>query len=161
MQWCRPSPKINSGRTLIPSDVILKNSSHTLSLQWCQVSHFLTPFPGRRRGQKYFERVETGAFHTLFASQYFSLLVHDSRIPFPGGRDGRFSHIFCKSVIFYPLFLDSRKIFEGVGMENFHTFFASQSFYLLILDNKDKEIIRRMTGSRLPYGIWVTVLALN
>ena len=24
MQWCRPSPEINSGRTLIPSDVILK-----------------------------------------------------------------------------------------------------------------------------------------
>src|SRR2546425_2277331 len=54
MQWCRPSLKINSGRTLIPSDVILKNSSHTLWLQWCQVSHFLTPFPGRRRGEKYF-----------------------------------------------------------------------------------------------------------
>src|SRR3989442_11843246 len=88
------------------------------------------------RREKYFERVETEASHTLFASQYFSLLVQDSRIPFPGGRDGGFSHIFCKSVIFYPLFLDSRKIFEGVRMENFHTFFASQSFYLLVLDKK-------------------------
>src|SRR5207245_11184118 len=54
---------------------------------------------------------------------------------------------------FYPLFLDSRKIFEGVGMADFHTFFASQSFYLLVLDKKDKEIIRRMTESRLPYGL--------
>src|SRR3989442_15998541 len=93
------------------------------------------------------------AFHTLFASQYFSLLVQDSRIPFPGGRDGGFSHILCKSVIFYPLFLDSRNISEGVGMENFHTFFASQSFYLLVLDKKDKEIIRHVTESRQPYGL--------
>src|SRR5213083_185069 len=86
MQWCRPSPK--------------KNSSHTLSLQWCQVSHFLTPFPGRRRGEKYFERVETGTFHTLFASQYFS-----------------------------PLSKTVEYLFQGVGTEDFHTFFASQLFF--------------------------------
>src|SRR5437867_7902869 len=140
MQWCRPSPEINSGRTLIPSDVILKTvviRSRSSGVK----SVIFNPFSWTKKRTKYFERVETGAFHTLFASQYFSLLVQDSRISFPGGRDGGFSHIFCKSVISYTLFLDSRKIFEGVGMENFHTFFASQSFYLIVLDKKDKEII--------------------
>src|SRR3989442_11830666 len=80
------------------------------------------------RREKYFERVETGAFHTLFASQYFFLLVQDSRIPFPGGRDGGFSHISCKSVIFYPLFLDSRNIFEGVGWRIFTHFLQVSHF---------------------------------
>src|SRR3989442_6414721 len=108
--------------------------------------------------EKNISRVETGAFHTLFASQYFSPLVQDSRIPFPGGRDGGFSHIFCKSVICYPLFLDNRELFEGVGMENVHTFFASQSFDPLVLDKRQGN---NTAYDRIAATIWVTILALN
>src|SRR2546425_1472473 len=99
--WCRPSPKINSGRTLIPSDVILKivvirsRSSGVKSV-------IFNPFSWTKKRTKNFERVETGAFHTFFASQYFPLLVQDSRIPFPGGRDGGFSHIFCVNYFLPP-----------------------------------------------------------
>ena len=59
---------------------------------------------------------------------------------------------------FYPLFLDSRKIFEGVGMEDFHTFFASQSFYPLVLDKRQGN---NTAYDRIAATIWVTILALN
>src|SRR2546425_4965881 len=105
MQWCRPSPEINSGRTLISSDVILKTvviRSRSSGVK----SVIFNPFSWTKKRRKIFRESRDGGFHTLFASQYFSPLVQDSRIPFPGDRDGGFSHICCKSVIFCPLFLN-------------------------------------------------------
>src|SRR5437867_639275 len=151
MQWCRPSPKINSGRTLIPSDVILKivvirsRSSGVKSV-------IFNPFSWTKKRRKIFRESRDGGFSHTFYKSVFLPLVQDSRIPFPGDRDGGFSHIFCKSVIFYPLFLDSKKNFERVGMENFHTILQVSNFTPLSW-TKDKGIIRRTTGSRLPYGL--------
>src|SRR3989442_6253461 len=76
MQWCRPSPKINSGRTLIPSDVILKivvirsGSSGVKSV-------IFNPFSWTKKRRQIF-------------------------LENRGPRDGGFSHTFCKSVFFPP-----------------------------------------------------------
>src|SRR3989442_8471961 len=100
MQWCRPSPKINSGRTLIPSDVILKivvirsRSSGVKSV-------IFNPFSWTKKRRKIFREC----------------------------RDGGFSHTFCKSVFPPPLSKTVEYLFQGVGTEDFHTFFASQLFF--------------------------------
>jgi len=43
-------------------------------------------------------------------------------------------------------------------MEDFHTFFASQSFYPLVLDKRQGN---NTAYDRIAATIWVTVLALN
>src|SRR3989441_5488084 len=98
--WCRPSPKINSGRTLIPSDVILKivvirsRSSGVKSV-------IFNPFSWTKKRRKIFRE----------------------------SIDGGFTQKFLQVSIFSPLSKTVEYLFQGVGTEDFHTFFASQLFF--------------------------------
>src|SRR5437867_1298776 len=101
MQWCRPSPKINSGRTLILSDVTLKivvirsRSSGVKSV-------IFNSFSWTKKRRKIFRESRDGGFSHTFCKSVFPPLVQDSRIPFPGGRDGEFSHIFASQSFLPP-----------------------------------------------------------
>src|SRR3989442_14912847 len=159
MQWCRPSPEINSGRTLIPSDVILKTvviRSRSSGVK----SVIFNPFSWTKKRRKIFRESRDGGFLHTFCKSVFlpPPLSKTVEYLFQGVGTEDFHTFFASQLFFYTLFLDSRKIFEGVGMENFHTFFASQSFYSLVLGKRQGN---NTAYDRIAATIWVTVLALN